>query len=237
MTRRSFLLGAWIPFFSFFRRSISIGGQKFRIIRRGEDWRHYLWIHGNEQTAKQVLVEHMKTHDGRAFLVENDKRNIPIQGGVIDPNRMFSSIGAEKNLRKLNPNWSGAQVQSALKKLDRDRGHFLKMVLPKPGQLLIVLHNNSEGYSVQDEVPISERASLNNPEHPHEFILCSYKPDFDMLAGLPLNVVLQSKPGGEDDGSLSRVAAARGLRYINIECGLGKAEEQRRMLETVERVL
>ncbi len=237
MTRRSFLLGAWVPFLSFFRRSVSIGGQKFRIVKHGQDWRHYLWIHGNEQTAKQVLLDHMKRYDGRAFLVENDKRNIPLRGGVIDPNRMFSRFGAEKSLRHLNPEWKESQIQSALGQLDHDRNEFFKAVLPKPGQLLIALHNNGEGYSVRDEVAISERAALNNPENPHEFVLCTAKPDFEVLAGLPLNVVLQSIPGGEDDGSLSRVAAARGLRYINIEVGLGKADAQRHILETIERVL
>src|SRR5260370_14032501 len=121
MTRRELLLGSWIPFLSFFRRSISIGGQKFRILKRGDDWRHYIWIHGNEQTARQVLVEHMKQVYGRAFLVENDTRNIRIAGGTIDPNRMFSRVGAEKSLRKLNDGWGDGKIKAALDRLDHDR--------------------------------------------------------------------------------------------------------------------
>jgi hypothetical protein len=37
--------------------------------------------------------------------------------------------------------------------------------------------------------------------------------------------VLQSKPD-PDDGSLSRLAARRGFRYINLECAIGAYEAQ-----------
>ena len=41
----------------------------------------------------------------------------------------------------------------------------------------------------------------------------------------------------EDDGSLSRLCATRGVRYVNIEAALGNAEAQQRMLDWIERVL
>ena len=39
--------------------------------------------------------------------------------------------------------------------------------------------------------------------------------------------------GGEEDGSLSRLMAKRGIRYVNIEAGIGKAAEQKAMLDWV----
>ena len=178
----------------------------------------------------------MKQVYGRAFLVENDTRNIPLAGGMIDPNRMFSRVGAEKSLRKLNDGWGDGKIKAALDRLDHDRKGFVEAIFPPVGSLLIALHNNSANYSVNDELPLSDAVALNNKDNPHEFILCTVQSDFDTLAGLAHNVVLQNKPK-EDDGSLSRLAAAKGVRYINIEARMGNAEGQRLMLEAVERSL
>ena len=143
LTRREVMIAAWFPFFFLRRKSVKIAGTAFRIVRRGRDRRHYIWVHGNEQTARGVLLEHMQKGDGRAFLIQNAVRNIPIAGGVIDPNRMFSDIGAYNNLRTQNPSWSDAQVTKAVRHVADDRPDFLKTILPREGQLLVALHNNS----------------------------------------------------------------------------------------------
>jgi hypothetical protein len=46
--------------------------------------------------------------------------------------------------------------------------------------------------------------------------------------------VLQKAAPKEDDGSLSRLAAARGVRYVNLEVGLGHAGRQKEMLDWIE---
>lgn len=241
LTRREFLLlAAGFPLFPwnwFRRRHIKIAGAKFRIVRHGRDRRHYFWVHGNETTAREVLVSHMEQTDGRAYLVENDQRYLMVEGGRLDPNRMFSREGAEKNLRMLNPEWQGDQLTRVLDRLDEDRPKFLATILPRNGQLLVAMHNNSSGYSVKDEVDISDKVALNNEAHPHEFMLCTTPEDFNVLSKSPFNVVLQNTGPKEDDGSLSRLAAARKVRYVNIEAGLGKAAEQRAMLEWIEQNL
>jgi hypothetical protein len=238
MTRRGFLFAGLFDWLLFWRkRTIRMAGTPFQIVRRGSDRRHYFWVHGNERTAHDVLLAHMKTVDGRAFLVENTVRNIPVSGGDLDPNRMFSRVGAEKNLRSLNKGWSDSQVNGVLDRLDRDRGRFVESVLPKDGKLLVALHNNSPGYSVNDEVSISDAVSLNNAAHPHEFMLCTMRGDFDKLSQSQFNVVLQNTAPKEDDGSLSRLAALKGLRYVNIEAALGNVEGQKAMLDWVEKAL
>ncbi len=235
MKRREFIQAGFFPFS--FSRKTGMAGAEFTVRKRGTERRHYIWIHGNERTAGELLEQQIKEVDGRAFLIRNSVRNVNVEGGVLDPNRMFSRVGAESNLRKLNPTWNARQMEAVLRRLDRDRPKFLSRLLPTNGQVLLALHNNSEGYSVKDEVPISDSVALNNAGNPHEFLLCTARPDFEVLAGGPFNVVLQNTAPKEDDGSLSRLCAVRGIRYVNIEAALGNMDAQRRMLNWSETML
>ena len=87
---------------------------------------------------------------------------------------------------------------------------------------------------VADEVPISDQTSLRAPGNPHAFFLCTDPRDFEVLKTSPYNVVLQQRAPKIDDGSLSRLAAAREFRYINLEVGLGHFDRQREMVWWVE---
>jgi hypothetical protein len=147
---------------------------------------------------------------------------------------MFSRVGAEANLWQLNPDAAPERVRSALRVLDSGRENLVRALTPPKGGLTIALHNNSTGYSVADEVPISDRTSLRQPGNPHAFFLCTDPRDFDVLKTSPYNVVLQQHGPKQDDGSLSRLAAARGFRYVNLEVAAGQAERQREMLNWVE---
>jgi hypothetical protein len=232
VTRRAFLaLAFWR------RRRIRLAGVQFRIVRRGKSNRRYIHIHGNEETARQVLTAHMRIYPGIAYMVEGPMRNAPILGGILDPNRMFSRAGARRNLAQLNPTWGEAQMGRALDELDRGRDKLVRALLPPSGGRLVALHNNSEGYSVRDEVAISDRTSLKEPDNPHAFFLCTSPKDFEILARSPYNVLLQVNGPTEDDGSLSRLAARVGARYVNLEVGLGNAARQREMIEWLERNL
>jgi hypothetical protein len=150
---------------------------------------------------------------------------------------MFSREGAERNLRTLNPSWTGAQLNRVLETLDRHRHEVLDAIRPRDGDVLIAVHNNSEGYSVRDELSISNRVAMNDESNPHEFCLCTDGQDFARLARGPYNVILQNRMSPPDDGSLSRCAAREGFRYVNIETGLGKYDKQRAILEWVDSAL
>jgi hypothetical protein len=177
----------------------------------------------------------MRETNGRAFLVENSHRNVRLAGGLLDPNRMFSRVGAEQNLKHLNRGWDSRQITKALNALDRDRDEFVWKILPRdPSGLLVALHNNGPGYSVQDEVGISDKVALNDEAHPDEFMLCTMPADFEKLAAGPYNVLLQKTAPPDDDGSLSRLCAARNVRYVNIEAAHGNAAGQRAMLQWLE---
>jgi hypothetical protein len=233
-TRREFLIAAgFLPFFGHHDR-VRMAGISFKVVRRGSSPHRYLQIHGNETTARDVVMEQVNAHGGTALLVQSNERYVPLRTGRLDPNRMFSTEGASKNLRLLNPKWSEAQIANAALALSKDRHKFLKAIRPPSGGRIVALHNNSNGYSVESEIAISEKTSLKDAKNPHEFFLATDPADYEKLATSPYNVVLQNTAPKDDDGSLSRLATKLGIRYINLECALGKIERQRELLSWLE---
>lgn len=233
-SRREFLLAAgFLPFFGR-RNRVTMAGIAFRVVRRGSSPHRYLHIHGNETTAREIALEQVNAHGGTALLIQSDERYVPMRDGRIDPNRMFSTEGASKNLRLLNPKWSEAQISNGALALAKDRHKFLKAIHPPAGGRIVALHNNSNGYSVESEIAISDKTSLKDAKNPHEFFLATDPRDYEKLAASPYNVVLQNTAPKDDDGSLSRLATKLGIRYINLECGLGKLARQRELLGWLE---
>jgi len=231
-SRREFLAFGWLPFLQ--PRHIGLAGARFRIVRNGRSQRRYLLIHGNEETARAVLLRHMENHEGVGYLAEYQTREVTVDSAKLDPNRMFSRVGAEASLKRLNPELTPDRLQAALTTLDRGRERLVRALLAPAGGLLVALHNNSEGYSLNDEMAISDETSLREPGNPHNFFLCTDPRDFAVLKASPYNVLLQQHAPKEDDGSLSRLAAARGARYVNLEVGLGHRDRQQEMLRWLE---
>ena len=228
-SRRGFLLSA-MP------NPLSLAGIQFEPVRRGRSKRRYLHIHGDESTARDVLREHSKAHPGRYYFIAGQQRMVRVGELVIDPNRMFTPAGARENLAHNNRDTPSAQIDEAMALLDRDRPAFVNAALPPKGGLMVALHNNSASYSVENEIPISDKVSLADKEHPHEFILATNQADFERLARGKWNVVLQ-KTVLQDDGSFSGLSARLGLRYCNIEAGIGNFNKQKEMLLFLEEIL
>ena len=158
MQRRAFLIG-WLPGF-FHRKPLeTLSGVEFRVIRYAHSPRRYLVIHGDEDTARDVLSTYMYDHDGVAYIVTGKTRNVAMQGLQIDPNRMFSREGAERSLHALNPNANPEQVIAVLNFLDKERGKLLKDLIPHKSSRLFAMHNNRD-YSVQDEIAASDQTSI-----------------------------------------------------------------------------
>ncbi len=107
------------------------------------------------------------------MLIQSDTRNVPLLDGQVDPNRMFSHEGAVRNLRTLNPGWSEGKIANGALALEKDRHRFLKAIRPPAGGRIVALHNNSNGYSVEAEIAISDRTSLKDAKNPHEFFLAT----------------------------------------------------------------
>jgi len=216
---------------------VQIATIQFKVIQNGDSDRRYIWLHGDEQTARMALESHMKKNQGKAFLVEGILRESEFYGGIIDPNRIFSSLGAKANIQKYNPRWTKKEKEDRLLTINQDRKIFFKNIFPKNGELLIALHNNYKGYNINKELGRSDAKSIKKDQNPRDFFICTNRSDFEILSQSPFNVVLQEKSPKKDDGSLSWAALINDVRYVNIETRLGWLSQQKKMLNYIEKNL
>jgi hypothetical protein len=229
--RRAAIFG-WLPAF-FGHSDVSLGGVRAQVLHQKKGPRRYLVIHGDETTAKSVLTSLMATQSGTGYVVRSATRTVELNGLKIDPNRLWSRAGAERSLGSLNPGADPVKSQMVLHQLDRHRPEALKRLTPLPGSRLFALHNNAHGYSMLDELEGSDKTSTPQKDQPRYFFLCTDPADFERLRQSPYNVVLQTQ-SEPDDGSLSRLAARQGFRYINLECALGDYNAQMERVQWLE---
>ena len=231
LTRRAAILG-WLPAF-FGHSDIELAGVRVHTLRHGRSPKRYLVIHGDETTAKAALTAYLATHAGIGYVVKSQTRIVEIKGLNIDPNRLWSRVGAEKSLRSLNTGADESQIAAVLNDLDRHRHAALRRLTPLEGSRMFALHNNAHGYSMIEELPASDKTSTPQPDMPHHFFLCTDPADFELLKTSPYNVVLQTQ-AEPDDGSLSRLAARQKFRYINLECAIGDYNGQMERIQWLE---
>ena len=62
---------------------ITFVGVKFNLVQNGNAPKRYLWIHGDEKTAKMALENHIKNYQGTAFFIQNEEREIPFENTII----------------------------------------------------------------------------------------------------------------------------------------------------------
>lgn len=230
----SFSLGSEIEKQQISRSFITFAGAKFNLVQNGKSQNRYIWIHGDEQTARMALNHHIQHFEGLAFFIQNEDREISYGSTIIDPNRLFSRTGTYHALKKFQPGWRSSSMENALNEIDSDRDQFLDILMPAENGVLIAVHNNFRGYNVRSEEKKSQRVSIKANENPRDFIICTDENDFEKLATGPYNVVLQNVPPEKDDGSLSWEALRRKTRYLNVETRLGYLTKQKKMLSFIE---
>ena len=213
---------------------LSYCGIDFQVKKNGFSDVSYILIHGDEETARMLLSEHIKKNKGKAFFIKSKEREVVFGPTKVDPNRIFSRAGARKALKKFRPHWNHKELTKLLEKLDESRNIFLFNIFPSEGGLLIALHNNFRGYSVKDELTNSQLHSIKKDKNPRDFIICTDLKDYQKLKKGPYNVVLQNIIDEDNNGSLSWPALENGVRYVNIETRLGWLSQQRKMLKFVE---
>ena len=224
---------------NYFKKSFTyFAGVRFDVIQNGNSPNRYIWIHGDEQTAKMALEYHLENYGGTAFMIQNEKREISYKSTIVDPNRIFSRSGAYHALRKFKPGWAKGTLKKALDELDVDRTKFLDLLMPSKEAILISVHNNFRGYNIEHEREKSQRISIKKGQDLRDFFLCTNENDYNILENGPFNVVLQNKlPDKDNDGSLSWEALRRNVRYINVETRLGYLSKQKKMLDYIVKYL
>lgn len=216
---------------------LSYCGIDFQVKKNGFSDVSYILIHGDEETARMLLTEHIEKNNGRAFFIKSKEREVSLGPTKVDPNRIFSRSGSKAALKKFKPNWKSKELNDLLDQLDKSRNIFLYNIFPSEGGLLIALHNNFRGYNVKDELKNSQSQSIKKDQNPRDFIICTNLKDYEKLENGPYNVVFQNIMEENNDGSLSWAALENGIRYINIETRLGWLSQQKRMLKFVENSL
>ncbi len=211
-------------------------GIPFLKVQSGESNHRFIWMHGDEKTAKMVLEDYLDFQPGIGFFIQCDEREVPFYDTKVDPNRIFSTNGSKMALKKFKPSWDQNNFNRALSELEKGRQSFLNELFPINNGVLVALHNNFRGYNVYSETNNSTNVSIKKNQNPRDFIICTNENDYKILASGPYNVVLQNEKVG-DDGSLSWASLDRGIRYINIEVRLGWRSQQIKMLQFVHDTL
>ena len=103
---------------------ISFAGAKFNLVQNGNSPNRYIWLHGDEQTARMALDYHIKHFAGLAFFIQNETREIPFKSTIVDPNRIFSRNGSYHALKKFKPGWQRGTLKQALDEIDSERAEM-----------------------------------------------------------------------------------------------------------------
>lgn len=195
----------------------------------------YYHPHADERTALQVTRQILEKYGGLLVDIEqghNKTRLIHfVQKGKhfrFDPNRIFTTLGIKKTLKKYGP-----YTVAARKAVQKFADHLLTLL--RSGRFIVAVHNNTRhGYSIYyyqkgQQYAGDARAIYRNPHmSPHSLVVVTDYKAFRFFKKKGVNAVLESKWGGKNDGSLSRYSVKHKIRYINVETlrGVGKTQYQ-----------
>lgn len=224
--------------------TIPLAGSALEVIEYGPAdarWT-FVHVHANERASLESAVANAVRLSLRVRALTHGggtTRNITFPGStgkrlILDPNRMFSEAGVRASLGSLND--AGAFTDNDVR-LATDAGAQLLTALTGDCDTWCALHNNTDGgplsilrYTYPPGSAIAEAVHVSEGYDPDDFFYTTSRRLFDAIEATPANVVLQ-KPGVADDGSMSVIAAQRGVPYLNIETEHGRTERATRMLE------
>jgi len=219
------------------KSATSFGAIEFTVLENGESNRRFVWLHGDEKTAKKALTQHIRRYKGTAFLIRNHERLVRINGLSLDPNRIFTTDGTRKTLLKYHPEASHQKREEIVEYLNRGRERFMEELSPPLNGIMVAVHNNSRGYSIDSEIGDAADYSIKPDQDRRDFFLCTDRKDYEILAHSPFNTLLQLNGVTKYHGSLSEPMGRQGQRYVNVEVRLGQLDQQKKMLEYLEAYL
>jgi len=202
----------------------------------------YFNMHDNENTAVEAAKYLVDTLSGKFIeLCAQGVRLVSFKidsiGYQFDPNRIYTDSGIIKTLKKYG-NYSEKAFNEV--KLFSD---FITKKLLADANVIVAVHNNSNGYSINDYKKggvyqtDAEKLYFNENQCPNDFFYVIESKHFDDLKSKQLNVVLQNNNSVTDDGSLSVFCSKNNKTYINVEAKIGHLNEQKEMLNTIHSYL
>jgi hypothetical protein len=202
----------------------------------------YFNLHDNENTSVEATKAILSKPKFKGKLVElqhSGERliNFDYQGVSyqIDPNRMFTKVGIEKNLKNYG-NYSDAARDTVFAFGQKIYQDFLR-----GSRLIVAMHNNkNEGYNVKsylqggDYQADAEDVFYNPKWGTGEFFYVIDRNHFNFFKQKKVSAVLQDNQKVTDDGSLSVFAQQQGMAYLNVEAQHGNLKPQIKMLTILQ---
>lgn len=196
-------------------------------------------LHSDELSSINGAKQWLKENGGLMIQIENNgQRNIRFRYHgktyTFDPNRMFSAAGIEQTMTQLSKYEKNAAAE--IEKF----GQRLLELLPGQKELVIALHNNTNGFfGINSYTPGGERQHdaadvyQNKEEDPDDIFLTTDENYFKDLSAKNYNTILQDNVKARRDGSLSIYCGERNIKYINCETEHGKTVQYLKMLKSI----
>jgi hypothetical protein len=210
------------------------------------NWSFYA-PHENEHVVNQYVANQVNKRGG-IFIVIRQKGQrlieLTIDNKVIsvDPNRIFTDLGRQATIKKLNPSLP-PQSLTFNKALIRSKKLSLFVLTTMGGEknkrTWVAIHNNTNGYAKDGKNGLGNvsiiryQKKLDNgaqylidvaghkSKDEDDLFFVTDANDFNAMDKRGWNAVLQNPSVAhdidEDDGSLSVYAEMKGFRYINVE--------------------
>jgi len=223
--------------------------------------------HENENVANAYLIDTLRERGGRYLILRHrGERHLTLRQGdlaaEVDPNRIFTPLGARATVQALNPDLTDRQCEVIAAMAVRLGRFILDRMDLNEQSLIVAVHNNTDGYDddghggvgtvsikryarkLADGAGFLVAVHEGRGDEDNLFFI-NRRQDFDTMKRDDWHLVLQhprvAEDPDQDDGSLSVYAEMIGRRYINIEAqrrhddGSGKdhAAVQRRMIDYV----
>lgn len=207
----------------------------------------FVSVHSNERGSLALAMDWLATNAGELIALEGGgERRLTLSPGsrsyTIDPNRMFSATGIERDMKKFG--FYRPELGSAVSAFAKD---WLALAKLEERPAVVALHNNTDGppLSVATFLPGGGEAGNvvkvspgNRPGwDSDDFFLVTDPSAYAHFAAAGFPVVLQDNERVQDDGSLSVWCGKRGIPYVNVEVQFGHDEAAYLMMQEVGRWL
>jgi hypothetical protein len=201
-------------------------------------------LHENESTSVEAALHLIRRRGGQVLALHHSgEREITFllsgHSFSFDPNRIFTDSGAAATVSPQGP--SRPEAVTVVRDFAKE---IVSTYSLDSSSAIVTLHNNTDGaYSAESYLPEGQYALdarkvfVDRSRDPDDFFFVTDASLFTRLSRSGFNVVLQNNRFVTDDGSLSVLAARRGIPYVNVEAQHGHRKAQEKMLRALLKVL